>query len=128
MSTEAVKRKLAAILSADAVGYSRLMAHDEAATLKTLNAHRGLMGGLIRQHGGRVVDAVGDNLLAEFPSVVTRSESTAPSPSRDESSAYARQLLDRENLYESFADDTAKTVAALHQGRKRGVSRWEQST
>ena len=70
MSTEAVKRKLAAILSADAVGYSRLMAADEAATLKTLNAHRGLMGGLIRQHGGRVVDAVGDNLLAEFPSVV----------------------------------------------------------
>ena len=46
------------------------MAQDEAATLKTLNAHRGLMGGLIRQHGGRVVDAVGDNLLAEFPSVV----------------------------------------------------------
>ena len=70
MSAETLKRKLAAILSADAAGYSRLMAADEAATLKTLNAHRGLMGGLIRQHGGRVVDAVGDNLLAEFPSVV----------------------------------------------------------
>jgi len=70
MTASTVQRKLAAILSADAVGYSRLMAGDEAATIKTLNAHRGLIGGLVRQHGGRIVDAVGDNLLAEFPSVV----------------------------------------------------------
>jgi adenylate cyclase len=70
VNPEAVQRKLAALLSADVVGYSRLMAQDEVATLKTLNAHRDAMGGLIRQHGGRVVDAVGDNLLAEFPSVV----------------------------------------------------------
>jgi len=70
VSADPVKRKLAAILSADAVGYSRLMTGDETATLNTLNAHRRLMDGLIRHHGGRVVDAVGDNLLAEFPSVV----------------------------------------------------------
>ena len=63
-------RKLAAILSADVVGYGRLMAADEGETVDTLKSHRELMGGLIRQHTGRVVDAVGDNLLAEFPSVV----------------------------------------------------------
>jgi adenylate cyclase len=70
VTPDTVQRKLAALLSADVVGYSRLMAQDELATLKTLNAHRDAMGGLIGQHGGRVVDAVGDNLLAEFPSVV----------------------------------------------------------
>ena len=68
--TDTGGRKLVAILSADVVGYSRLMADDEAETVKTLKAHRELMGGLIRQHAGRVVDAVGDDLLAEFPSVV----------------------------------------------------------
>jgi class 3 adenylate cyclase len=67
---DTVERRLAAILSADVVGYSRLMAQDEMATLKTLGAYRDAIGGLVRQHGGRVVDAVGDNLLAEFPSVV----------------------------------------------------------
>jgi len=70
VSPDNVQRKLTAILSADVVGYGRLMADDEVATLNTLKAHRDAMGGLIRQHGGRVVDAVGDNLLAEFPSVL----------------------------------------------------------
>jgi class 3 adenylate cyclase/ABC-type glycerol-3-phosphate transport system substrate-binding protein len=63
-------RKLAAILSADVQGYSRLMGEDEAATIRTLTAYREVMTGVIPQHRGRVVDAVGDNLLAEFPSVV----------------------------------------------------------
>ncbi len=64
------ERRLAAILSADVVGYSRLMAADEAGTVERVKGSRDLMAGLVRQHGGRVVDAVGDNLLAEFPSVV----------------------------------------------------------
>ena len=63
-------RRLAAIFSADAVGYTRLMADDEGATLDTLNAYRVVMSELVERHGGRVVDAVGDNLLAEFPSAV----------------------------------------------------------
>jgi adenylate cyclase len=70
VASEVVERRLAAILSADAVGYSRLMGRDEEATLRTLKANLDAMDGLIRQHGGRVVDAVGDNLLAEFGSVV----------------------------------------------------------
>ena len=65
-----MERKLAAILSADAVGYTQMMARDEVATLETLDASRAVMGGLVKQHGGRVVDAVGDNLLAEFASAV----------------------------------------------------------
>ena len=65
-----IRLELAAILFPDVVGYSRLMADDEAETVKTLKAHKDLMGGLIRQHAGRVVDAVGDDLLADFPSVV----------------------------------------------------------
>ncbi|MGB5544003.1 MAG: adenylate/guanylate cyclase domain-containing protein [Gammaproteobacteria bacterium] len=70
MSTPTIQRRLAAILSADAVGYTKLMAADELATMETLNSYRSLMSGLVRQHGGRVVDMVGDNLLAEFPSAV----------------------------------------------------------
>jgi len=67
---ENFKRKLTAILSADAVGYSRLMAKDETATVRTLASYREIMASLIKQHRGRVVDTPGDNLLAEFSSVV----------------------------------------------------------
>ena len=67
MPPEPVERKLAAILSADAVGYSRLMAEDEDATVRTLTAYREQIASLVCEHHGRVVDAPGDNLLAEFP-------------------------------------------------------------
>ena len=65
-----MERKLAAILSADVQGYSRLMGEDEEATVQTLTAYREVMVSLIQQHRGRVVDSPGDNLLAEFASVV----------------------------------------------------------
>jgi len=65
-----VKRRLAAILSADAKGYSRLMGEDEEATVRTLSGHREVMIQTVRSHAGRLVDSPGDNLLAEFPSVV----------------------------------------------------------
>ena len=70
MTEEEAKRKLTAILSADVKGYSRLMADDEEATVRTINAYREVMTGLIVGHRGRVVDAKGDNVLAEFSSVV----------------------------------------------------------
>jgi class 3 adenylate cyclase/pimeloyl-ACP methyl ester carboxylesterase len=70
VTTQEVKRKLAAILSADVKGYSRLMGEDEVGTIHTLNAYKEVMAGLIQHHHGRVVDAPGDNLLAEFASVV----------------------------------------------------------
>ncbi len=62
------KRKLAAILSADVVGYSRLMSDDDAATVTTLKEYRAAVGRVIDQHAGRIVNAPGDNVLAEFPS------------------------------------------------------------
>ena len=63
-------RKLAAILSADVVGYSRLMAQDEAATVITLKEYRVAIERVIERHKGRVVNAPGDNILADFPSAV----------------------------------------------------------
>jgi len=65
-----MERKLTAILSADVEGYSRLMGEDEEATIRTLTSYREVMTSLIRMHRGRVVDSPGDNLLAEFGSVV----------------------------------------------------------
>jgi adenylate cyclase len=70
MSDKRLNRKLAAILSADVKGYSRLMSEDEDYTVNTLTAYREIMTALIDQHRGRVVDSPGDNLLAEFTSAV----------------------------------------------------------
>jgi len=70
MADEGFKRKLTAILSADAVGYSRLMGDDEEATIRTLTEYREAITAMVNQHKGRVVDSPGDNVLAEFASVV----------------------------------------------------------
>jgi TolB-like protein/class 3 adenylate cyclase/Tfp pilus assembly protein PilF len=70
MADEGFKRKLTAILSADVEGYSRLMDDNEEATVGTLKTYRNAMADLIQQFRGRVVDTTGDNLLAEFTSVV----------------------------------------------------------
>jgi adenylate cyclase len=70
MAEEGFKRKLTAILSADAVDYSRLMGEDEEATVRTLKVYREVLSTLIHQHNGQVLDSPGDNLLAEFVSVV----------------------------------------------------------
>ncbi|MBN1101957.1 MAG: response regulator [Deltaproteobacteria bacterium] len=66
----AMERRLRAILSADAKDYTRLMADDEMATIETLKTYRESMRTHIETHLGRVVDSPGDNLLAEFGSVV----------------------------------------------------------
>jgi adenylate cyclase len=70
MAEKGFKRKLTAILSADVVGYSRLMRDDEEATVLDLAAHRVLITEIIQHHHGWVVDSPGDNILAEFASVV----------------------------------------------------------
>jgi adenylate cyclase len=70
-----VERKLAAILSADVEGYSRLMGDDEVATVRTITEYREAIASSVAGHGGRVVDAPGDNVLAEFSSVVDAVES-----------------------------------------------------
>jgi adenylate cyclase len=63
MGDDDFKRKLAAILSADAVGYSLLMDQDEEGTIRTLKTFRTAMTDLVRQYRGRVVDSPGDNIL-----------------------------------------------------------------
>ena len=69
-SVQPIERKLAAIFAADVAGYSRLMGHDEAGTMRTLAAHREVMDRLIAQHRGRIANTAGDSVLAEFPSAV----------------------------------------------------------
>jgi adenylate cyclase len=70
MIQEGFKRKLTAILSADVKGYSRLMGEDEESTVRALTEYREVMSALIINHNGRVVDSPGDNILAEFVSIV----------------------------------------------------------
>jgi class 3 adenylate cyclase len=70
MTQESFKRKLTAILSADVEGYSSLMGQDEDATVRTLKAYRELISSLIHTYRDRVIDSPGDNILAEFASVV----------------------------------------------------------
>jgi adenylate cyclase len=70
MGSEGFKRKLSAILSADVVGYSRLMGENEEETIRSITTYRKLIASLTEKHHGRVVDSPGDNLLAEFISVI----------------------------------------------------------
>ncbi|MCZ6749927.1 MAG: hypothetical protein O7D96_11575, partial [SAR324 cluster bacterium] len=70
MESTGPKRKLAAILMADVVEYGRLMGADEAGTVRALQARRAVFSKQIQQRNGRVVDAKGDSIMAEFASVV----------------------------------------------------------
>jgi adenylate cyclase len=63
-------RRLAAILAADMVGYSRLMGEDEAGTAQALREHSAAAEPLVAKHGGRIVKTTGDGALIEFGSVV----------------------------------------------------------
>ncbi len=65
-----MERRLAAILAADVMGYSRLMGEDEEGTLARLNACREVIDGLVNDHGGRVFGSAGDSVIAEFASPV----------------------------------------------------------
>ena len=70
MADEGLKRKLTAILSADVKGYSRLMEEDEEATIHTITEYRKIIAEQVKMNEGRIVDSPGDNVLAEFASVV----------------------------------------------------------
>ena len=70
MALDRVQRRMAAILAADVVGYSRLVGRDEENTLATLRAYRQIIDRLIAQHEGRVFGSAGDSVIAEFASPV----------------------------------------------------------
>jgi adenylate cyclase len=74
MNQERTERKLSGILSADVVGYSRLMEEDEAWTVQSLEEYKRLICEFIVEYNGRVVNAPGDNILAEFSSIVNAVE------------------------------------------------------
>jgi adenylate cyclase len=77
MASQDFKRRLTAILSADVKGYSRLMREDEEATVRTIKAYREAISSIVHKHRGRVVDSPGDNIMAEFVSVVDAVQSGA---------------------------------------------------
>ena len=70
MDPGGAEHRLVAILSADVVGYSRLMAEDRDSTVRIVTAYREEVGRLVNGHRGRLVDFSGDNFLAEFPSAL----------------------------------------------------------
>ena len=70
MTTEDIKRRLTAILSADVVGYSRLMSQDDIGTIETLKSYRKVISESVQKYRGRVVDSPGDNILTAFESAV----------------------------------------------------------
>ncbi len=70
MGSDRSKRKMSAILSADVKGYSLLMSQDEKATIRTLKEYKSIIAKCVKKAQGRVVDSPGDNMLAEFGSVV----------------------------------------------------------
>src|SRR2546427_2389098 len=76
MAAIAVERRSAALVSADAAGYSRLMAADELATIQTIKGFREAVQQIALEHGGRLVDSPGDNLLLEFESPPDALEAT----------------------------------------------------
>ena len=77
VATSDVQRKLTAILSADVVGYSRLMGDDPEGTLKPLTEYREVFSDKIQEYKGRVVNASGDSILGEFGSVADAVEGAA---------------------------------------------------
>ena len=70
MNNRELEHRLAAIMSTDVVGYSRLMAEDEVGTIRTLTAYRSEMTNLVSFYKGRVVNFAGDNMLSEFTSTL----------------------------------------------------------
>lgn len=88
MNQDRTERRLSGILIADVVGYSRLMEEDEEWTIHNLEDNKKLMARLIKEYNGRVVDAPGDNILAEFSSVINAVE-CAVTIQRELSTKYA---------------------------------------
>jgi len=98
-------RRLAAILAADMVGYSRLMGLDEAGTVRELREHRAAADPIIAEHGGRIVKTTGDGLLIEFGSLVGAVEC-----------ALALQRLAAERNAEVSADRRMEWRIGVHLG------------
>ena len=104
------ERRLAAILSADVAGYSRLMAEDEQGTIQTLTAYRSLISNLVGDHHGRVVDSPGDNLLAEFPNAPLATGWVTPVSSASTAARSAATTRVRHRLHPQRGDRQARRL------------------
>ena len=100
-----MQRRLAAIVCADVVGYSRMMGADEAGTHAAFKAHRSAIYPVILNHGGRLVKNTGDGFLLEFPSVVGAIEG-----------AIAMQMLMAERNSQLPADRAMRFRMGVHMG------------
>jgi class 3 adenylate cyclase len=95
MATARIERRLAAILAADVVGYSRLMEHDEQGTLERLKRHRReFVDPLVIDYQGRMVKLMGDGALVEFASVVVASPGSHHHPARQIAVGAQRQEVE----------------------------------
>ena len=109
MSGARTRRRLAAILCADVVGYTKHTTRDEQGTIEKLRALREVVASLAKDHDGRIVDAVGDNFMAEFASVVnaTLFAMAATRQLRDQQEEDAHALVLRIGIHvgDSLEDD-----------------------
>ncbi len=106
-----MERRLAAILAADVVGYSRLMGEDESGTLTALKALRKeLFAPKVPEHHGRIVKLMGDGALVEFPSVVNAVECA---------------VAVREEFAENMTDEAFERIKAL--GRQIELSAGDEA-
>ena len=128
MGTQGVQRRLADILSADVVGYSRLMGIDEVGTLAALDDHRAAcIDPAIAARGGRVVKLMGDGELVEFPSVVDAVECAAAYAhlSKMEDSQAMRQQAE-DKLPEGFAFSERLVATLAMCARQEDRDNWTE--
>jgi class 3 adenylate cyclase len=123
-----MKRKIAAILAADVVGYSKLVAEDEEETLRRLQSYRAVMDDFIAPAGGRIFNTAGDAVLAEFSSTVeaARCAIDIQESLRTRNMAIRRVVAGADNITPELRDDLARrlgngggwtAVAAGHSGK-----------
>ena len=123
---EQTNRRLAAILAADVVGYSRMMGADEAGTLTTLKRHREtVFDPAVAAHKGRVVKLIGDGTLVEFASVVDAVKcALAIQRAVKAASAAGRTSCSGSASISATSSSTAKTSMATASTSRRVWSRW----
>ena len=121
-------RRLAAILAADVVGYSRMMGEDEAGTATLVRERREAAKQIVAAHGGRVFKTMGDGMLIEFPSVVAAVECALAVQNMmaacNEDAPPAKRLIYRIGVHLGDIWSRARTFLATASISQRGSKAW----